>query len=213
MHSRDYKWWLQRLCRAVVIIFLLLIIVLLFHLVGSYLIRYVFEHIYTPPALTQEKAIVYNKFVRFVEAHPEYDRVHLNMWGYKRFKRRDSLKGERTPSMATDDELILISKGFKEVGCMRAEKYKSYVVFISKRNYMMPTSPGVLYSLDGSNPNSIDDEFFNVNKPFIPIKEKWFMSRSLVTSPFRKIDAKLPLPKSLIDHSLRLPSPLALENK
>jgi hypothetical protein len=196
-----------------VVIVLLLIIVLLFDAAGRHLIRYVFEHVYTPPALTQEKAIVYSRFVRFIEAHPEYSKVHLNMWGYQRFERRDSLKGETVPSRATDDELIWISKGFKEVGCMRAEKYMSYVVFISKRNYMMPTSPGVLYSLDGSNPNSIDDEFFNTNKPFIPIKEKWYMSRLLVTSPFRKIDVEWPLPKSFIDRSLRDPGPLDVENK
>lgn len=212
MNSRDYKRCLQRLFSPIVII-LLFITVLIFHLAGRHLIRYAFEHVYTPSALTQEKVIVYSRFIRFIEAHPEYSRFHLNMWGYKRLKQRDSLKRESVPSRATDDELIEISKGFKEVGCMRAEKYMSYVVFISKRNYMMPARPGVLYSLDGSNPNSIDDEFFNVNKPFIPIMEKWYMSRSLVTSPFRKIDAKLPLPKSFIDHSLRVPISVTRANK
>ena len=212
MPRRGHKRWLQRLFSPGVI-FLLLIGALLFHVVGRLFIQKGFEQIYTPPALTQEKVIVYSRFVKFIETHPEYSRVHLSMWGYERLIRRDSLTRETVSSRTTDDELIEISKGFKKVSCMRAEKNKSYVVFISKRNYIMPTRPGVLYSLDGSNPNSIEDEFFNSNKPFIPIKEKWYMSRSLVTSLFRKIDAKIPLSESYIDHSLRDPNPVATKVK
>jgi hypothetical protein len=212
MSRRGHKRWLQRLSRPGVI-FLLLIGALLFHVVGRLFIQKGFEHIYTPPALTQEKVIVYSRFVRFIEAHPEYSRIHLTMrahrlaWDYPWAIIHDSKRRQINFSRDEEDELNKISQGFMGVGCMRAEKYMSYVLFISKRNYIMPTRPGVLYSLDGSNPNSIDDEILNVNKPFVPIKEKWYMSRLLVTSLFRKIDAKVPLPKSYIDHSLQDPNP------
>jgi hypothetical protein len=129
------------------------------------------------------------------------------MWGYPSATIHDSKRKQINFSRDEDDELNKISQGFREVGCMRAEKYSSYVAFISKRNYIMPTRPGVLYSLDGSNPNSIDDEFSNANIPFIQIREKWYMSRLLVTPLFRKIDNKVPLPKSYIDHSLQYPNP------
>ena len=210
MKSRDHKRWLRYLFKPIVII-LLLLGVLIFHIVGRLFIQKGFEHVYTPPALTQKKVIVYNRFIRFIEEHPEYKRVNLNMWGYERLIRQDSLKQETVPSISKDDELIEISKRFKQVNCMRAEKYLSYLLFISKRNYIMPTRPGVLYSLDGINPNIIDDEFLNANKPFVSIKGKWYMSRSLVTSLFRKVDNKVPLPKSFIDHSLRVPSTLSFE--
>jgi hypothetical protein len=206
MPRRGHKRWLQRLFSPGVI-FLLLIGALLFHVVGRLFIQKGFEHIYTPPALTQEKVIVYSSFIRFIESHPEYSRVHLSMWGYPSATIHDSKRKQINFSRDEDDELNKISQGFREVGCMRAEKYSSYVAFISKRNYIMPTRPGVLYSLDGSNPNSIDDEFSNANIPFIQIREKWYMSRLLVTPLFRKIDNKVPLPKSYIDHSLQYPNP------
>lgn len=194
------------------VIFLLLGVVL-FDAGGRHLVRSAFEHIYTPPALNEEKMAVYTKFVMLVEAYPEYSRVRLNMWGYRRLERLDSLKGQTVSSRCVDDDLIRISKGLKQVGCLLAIRDGSYLVFIPKRNYIMPTSPGVLYSLDGQNPNEIDNEFLNSKKPFMPIKDNWYMSRRLVTSPFRKFDAEWPLPKSFIDRSLRDPGSVHVDNR
>lgn len=177
-----------------------------FHLGGHNLVMLLLEHIYTPPALSREKMVAYTGFVKVVEAYPEYRRVRLDIYNRRSVEFYDSYAEKKDPSKGViEDDLFSISRDFKRVGCFYAEKYNWYVVFFPRRNYIMPTSPGVLYSLDGRNPNEVDDEFLNSNKPFILIKDRWYMSRQLVMSPFRKIDDKWPLPESLIDHSLRYP--------
>jgi hypothetical protein len=200
-------------------IVLLLFGIAFFDAGGRHIIRSVFEHVYIPPALNKEKMAVYSKFVKLVEAYPEYNEVFLNSWGTFRYDPVELSPDTSDSSMGFERKKYSsaytydISRGFKQVGCVRAEKYGSYVVFIPKRNYILPTSPGVLYSLDGRNPNEIDDEFLNNKKPFELIKDRWYMSKQLVTSPYRKIDSNPPLPKSLIDHSLREPGPLDREDR
>jgi len=206
------KRLLQRLCSPLGI-GLLLIGVVLFPLVGHHMVRQVFEYVYTPPALSREKYVVYDRFIRLVEAYPEYRRVHLGMRGGRWAKIHDSVTEQVGFSRDEEDELDEISKVFRQVGCVRAEKYSSYVVFMHRLNYILPTSPGVLYSLDGRNPNDLDDEFLNSKKPFMFIKDHWYMSRWLVAFPSRGFYTKRLPSKSIIDRSLRVPSSLSLENK
>ena len=212
MRYRGHIRWLRRLYSPAGISLLLLGCVL-FHLIGHHEVRRALGHVYTPPALSREKAVVYSRFVRLVESHPEYRRVYLDMWRYRRVDVHDSVTGKAGSSGGVvDDELIRISRGLKEVGCVFAEMKDSYVLFMSRLNYILPTSPGVLYSLDGQNPNEIDDEFLNNKKPFMLIKDRWYMSRWLVAFPSRGFYTKRPLPRSLIDRSLRDPGPLSVEN-
>lgn len=67
---------------------------------------------------------------------------------------------------------------------------------------ILPTSAGVLYSLNGRNPNEVDSEAVNANKPFIKIQGNWYMSRHLILASSRE-DVHISIPKSLFDYSLR----------
>lgn len=214
MRYRDYKRWLRWLYSPAGIGLLLLSCVL-FHLIGHHEVRRVLGHVYTPPALSREKVAVYSRFIRLVEAHPEYRRVYLDMWRYRRVEMNDFETEQEFSSgdVVVDDELIRISRGLKKVDCVFVEMKGSYVLFMSKLNYIFPTSPGVLYSLDGRNPNELDDEFLNNKKPFMLIKDRWYMSRWLVAFPSRGFYTKRPLPKSLIDCSLRDPGPVHVDNR
>lgn len=179
-----------------------------FHAFGHDIVRGVFECIYTPSALDQNKVAVYTRFVYIIQRHPEIKLAYLTMSGYLKVdpEQLDSLS-------AIEDELSNIPSELGRVGCLFTIKDGSYVAFIIKRNYILPRCPGVLYSLDGRNPNEVDDEFLNTYKPFKQIKGRWYMSRRLVASTYRSIDAESPLPKSsLIDHSLRYPDSLSGEN-
>jgi hypothetical protein len=66
-----------------------------------------------------------------------------------------------------------------------------------------PSGPGVAYSLHGKNPNEIDSDVLNAAKPFIHISGNWYLSRRLM---LRGLKSEMPysIPKSLIDHSLRM---------
>lgn len=212
MRCWDHKRWLRRLYSPAGI-GLLLLACLLFHLIGHHKVRRVLGHVYTPEALSREKVVVYTRFVRLVEAHPEYGRVHLDMWRGRWARMLDSATGQAGFSADEDGELIRISRIFRRVGCVRAEKYGSYVVFMPKPNYILPTSPGVLYSLDGRNPNEVDDEFLNSKKPFMLIKDRWYTSRWLAICPYPRIAGEWRLPKSFIDRSTRDPGSVAAENR
>jgi len=75
----------------------------------------------------------------------------------------------------------------------------------AQRISILPTRPGVLYSLNGSNPNEVDSEAVNANKPFIKIHGNWYMSRHLILAGTRE-DTHISIPKSLFDYSLRTES-------
>jgi hypothetical protein len=111
-------------------------------------------------------------------------------------------------------ELAAISESFRRVGCVRAEKNTSYVVFWPSLTYILSTSPGVLYSLDGHNPNDSIDPRLTGKKPFMLIVGRWYTSKRLVCCPFPLMGSeKWRLPESLIDHSLRDPGTPATEEK
>ena len=68
---------------------------------------------------------------------------------------------------------------------------------------ILPSGPGVAYSLHGKNPNEIDSDELNAAKPLIHIRGNWYQSRRLM---LRGLKSEIPysIPKSLIDHSLRI---------
>jgi len=210
MHCKNHKRWLKSVFSPNVII-LLLIGFLLFHLIGHHVIRSALGYLYTPPALNPEKIVVYTRFVKLAQAHPEYEKVHLDMFRGRRVKLYDSSTEKEGPSrgiIVDDDELINISRDLKRVGCLRAEKYDWYIVFMSRPNYILPTNPGVLYSLDGKNPNDVDDDrYLNSKKPFFQIKDSWFTSRALAVNPLPMSKGERRLPTwSLFDYSLQYPN-------
>ena len=72
----------------------------------------------------------------------------------------------------------------------------------AQRISILPTRAGVLYSLNGRNPNAVDSETLNANKPFIQIQGNWYMSGNLTLSGTRET-GHVSVPKSLFDYSLR----------
>ncbi len=118
----------------IIAVFILLIIFcFFFHAFGHDIVRGIFERIYTPSALDQNKVAVYTQFVHIIQRHPEIKLAHLTMSG--------SLKvdTEQLDSLSTiEDELSKISSELGRVGCLLAMKDGSYVAFITKRNYILP---------------------------------------------------------------------------
>jgi ankyrin repeat protein len=208
MDHKKRKLWLLWICIPVVIIWLFCGFVY-FILLGHHVIRRSLSHFYTPPALSPEKAAVYADFIRLVEAHPEYRRFHLDASGPSKMVISEMLRGNKGFSAYEVDELTRISREFKRINCLSADKYGSYVVFMPGPNYILPTSPGLLYSLDGWNPNDVDDPFFNSRRPFKLIKDRWYTSKRLAICPFCMTSVGWKLPDSYIDLSQRDPGPVS----
>lgn len=208
IHLRKRRRWLLWLCVPVVIVWLFLCFVYFF-LLGHDVVRWSLGCFYTPPALSREKAAVYADFIRLIKAHPEYRRFHLNASGPSKMVISDMLAGKKGFSAYEVDELERISRDFKRINCLSADKYGSYVVFMPGPNYILPTSPGLLYSLDGWSPNDVDDPFFNSRKPFMLIKDRWYTSKRLAICPFCMTSVSWRLPSSYVDLSLHDPGPVS----
>lgn len=205
-HSRKQKRWLLWLCCPVVVC-LLLAGCVFFHLIGHHIVRWSLGHFYTPPALNREKIVLYTDLIRLIKAHPEYSRFHLGTSGPSQMVMRDLLTRKKGFLFYEVGELFRISREFKRINCVFADKNGSYVLFLPKPKYIWPTSPGVLYSLNGRNPNEVDDAFLNHRKPFMLIKNRWYTSKRLAICPFCMTSVGWRLPNSFIDLSLRDPGP------
>lgn len=201
MNHKKRRLWLLWICVPAVIIWLFLCC-FYFILLGHHVVRWSFGHLYTPPALSSKKAAVYGDFIRLMKAHPEYRRFHLDGSGPSKMVISNMLTGDKGFTAYEVDELVRISRNFKRINCLSADKYGSYVVFMPTTNYILPTSPGLLYSIDGWNPNDVDDPFFNRSKPFKLIKDRWYTSKRLALCPFCMSSVGWQLPNSYIDLSL-----------
>ena len=192
-------------------IFTFLLVILLFFLGGQ--LRYPLECIYTPPALNTENIGVYQRFINFVESHKSYRKIRLTYMGDIELKKYESTAEREFPSSDMESEIVKISYGMRKCGCVLALKNDFYIVFIPYPAInLCPRRPGVLYSIDGSNPNDVDSEYLNDFKPFFLIKDRWYLSRRLDANQFLRFRRKSLPNFSLIDHSLRYPSSLTEEN-
>jgi hypothetical protein len=210
----------------------------IFGYIGQSLVRNALQLVCTPPALTEERVAVYAEFIRLVENHREYQLVQLGpSWGSFRtslkdksvpmpevdlspFKSRPPVEpmGSFSPAdlMALKDLRVKLSK----VGCSYAEMVSgdngfTFVAFMQFGRPFFPCSPGVIYSMDGRNPNDVNGEWFRIGKhPCIPIKGHWYASRWLVNGRFlhNPLGPRVPLPESFIDHSLDVPDNLDAES-
>jgi hypothetical protein len=176
-------------------------------------------YIYTPPALTRANITIYNKCIKFLKEHEQHKTFQLAVSHFDK------------EGFSKDDirELEHLSNQLYDIRCYKFVRDSNMVLFYKVDNtptttshwlvllltpmtpiaclwegsffFFLPVSPGVLYSLDGENPNGIDSKVLNVNKPFIKISGNWYMSRNLVGLTRETMD--ISIPKSLIDHSLR----------
>lgn len=186
---------------------ILVLIVLFMMMLPEWLSR-TLPYVYTPPALTSDRLLTYNKCIQFVKDHDEYKDLTLFRWGWAPLKNKTRPDGMR--KVFTKDELSemksfwrRLSRELSALKFQKAQRDGNMLLFYTNGNSILPVPPGVLYSLDGENPNTIDSELLNASKPFIRISGDWYMSRHLVLVGRR---ANIPIynPKSIIDHSLRI---------
>ncbi len=199
----------SRVLAIIFIIFLSpLMVVVLHHMLDSALL-----HIYTPPAITCDNLHIYNECVEFVKDHDEYKSLIVNRWTqilvtttepnqrkHYFYNLREARKIFSKDEIATVEHL---SKQLQRIKCHKFQRDNNMVLFYRMAGLFPPIAPGVLYALDGENPNEIDSEILNAAKPFNRIAYNWYMSRKLVLSGLRS-DIQTSIPKALIDHSLRM---------
>ncbi|TKJ36021.1 MAG: hypothetical protein CEE38_13530 [Planctomycetes bacterium B3_Pla] len=174
-----------------------------------YVIGYSIPYLYTLRAITAGNYKFYKSCVEFATSHSEQEDITVSWFGHYRkgraiFPGADSNEVNVREHFSEDEisEMLLLSKQMKKFGCIRFRRSGDIVLFYRHRNRILPTRPGVVFSINGRNPNDVDSGIVNEHKPFLKINNEWYVSRQLVYGGLRG-DIKMSLPKSLIDHSLR----------
>ncbi len=118
----------------------------------------------------------------------------------------EQLHRVRCHKFQRDSGMVLFYKTTSPFPPLQSKGYKVWSSFLADACALLsplPVAPGMLYSLNGKNPNEISSEVLNVGKPFIQIAGNWYMSRRLNLKGMRS-DTPYSVPKSLIDRSLRI---------
>lgn len=194
--------------RLVAIVF----ISFLFIIIGDtrYFRSFVLSCVYTPPAVTAENLILFNKFIEVVGKSDKTEKVTLDSnflrVGDEVLPLDGSFYEEMAKGFFTESDIANvseISQRLYKIKYVRFQKEYDLVLFYRRANRILSTRPGIVYSLNGKNPNEIDNEVINNAKPFTKITGNWYASRKLLLRGPRS-DIPTSIPKSLFDHSLRI---------
>lgn len=172
--------------------------------------RVTLSYLYTPPTLTSSDLNIYKLCIEFAERHNQYDDFGLVNGNFV------SIQGNLyTPDALLFDiklkglfsekdihKIRALLKELKKANCGKFQRNGDVVIFY-KKSGGLTTRLGILYSLNGRDPNKIDSKMLNAMKPFIKVVGDWYTSRHLI-SKTKRWDVAPPHPRSLIDHSLRL---------
>ena len=205
---------------AIMVIFLLSIPMLT---AARMILVVLLPHVYTPPALTSQNLLIYNECIRFVKGHEEHKklalgrgRVVINGKFYMLMKGNpfERNRARETFHEAEIIEMERLCRQLYRVRCALFQRDNDMLIFYKMANStlpgfepgslsILPVAPGVVYSLEGKNPNKIDSRPLKFRKPFINISGNWYTSRHLMLAGPRS-DTPASIPKSLIDYSLKI---------
>lgn len=159
--------------------------------------------LYTPPVLTSESLAFYNECVQFLEEQDRFSAVTLRASATPNFS-----AGHTDPmriSLAehfSEDEIARIRHLCSQLDARSLRNIKRHddmILFCSSWRFFFPDRPGVVYSLDGANPNQISHGPIGKYKPYTQIAPNWYTSRKLIS---RTDQANYAVPETLIDLSI-----------
>ena len=175
----------------------------------AFLVQQVIPRVYTPPALSEKRLRVYSQWVKMCRNNelPDcfvYPWYKITMKDGRVFWRTLPAtwdEGEKDLGTNVLNRIVKLMPALEDVNCWRVEVDGDYLLFYTISNMLLPDAPGILYSLDGEDPND-NKELVKRFHHFQEIGGNWYMSRHLIKRRSRK---KMPVPKSLLDFSLHRP--------
>ena len=203
---------LRKICGIIVIAFMMVV----FLFFAPFVSRSILSCLYTAPAMTPERFIAFTGSIKFLKKHNEYQHFALYQTQGLNFVsvsadtywELDKLQfGKKEfPPFAPEDivEMKLLLARLSAANCLKIQRSNDMVLFYTATNDLI-VQPGVLYSIYGSNPNEISIGIVAENKPFFQIYKNWYCSRHLILKQNRWA-INSPMPKSLIDRSLKIRS-------
>lgn len=165
------------------------------------------------PVINQENLPVYKECILYSKKHDEDKTMMLNN-GYRviiggkfyMLVEGNRVERDRTKKDLTEvrvAELKKLCKKLYGVKCVRFARYNEFLVFYKVAYTSKVSGPGIVYSLNGLNPNEVDYKILNECKPFVNIAGNWYTSPNLmVTGP--RCDKLCPLSDTLFENSLKI---------
>jgi len=196
------------------LVFIAVILLLPIYIIGEmFMRRYqpkIFMH--PPKVINHSNLPVYQACIRYVERHIEDETLTFHN-GYRVIVKGtfymlagNPVELERVSKNLKEDEVSEIKelcKNLREVGCARFQRYNNFLIFYTVAYTSPPNGPGVVYSINGANPNESDSDVLNEYKPFIKIAGNWYYSRHLMLKgPWLHNQASFPQAK--FDDSLEV---------
>ncbi len=107
-----------------------------------------------------------------------FGRIYLNSKNYDIYRSDyNCLRGVFTDKEL--EEVRRISHLLHKTRIYKAIRKEEYVLFCRVNTPTRPRSIGVLFSLNGGNPNESDDDFLKKYGPFVEISKDWYTSEKL----------------------------------
>ncbi len=149
----------------------------------------ILPHLYTPPALPQNKRAVYDRVVAFVENRRELGNIELTSSGKIYIQRRPLWLDDRQylPGFLSDEDIALLLElwqAMQKVGCAQIETEGDMMIFQPAFSYLLPHPPRVLYSLKGNNPNNTGGRLVRPLRPYYQLEGNWYAT-SKYPGPWR----------------------------
>lgn len=176
--------------------------------------------IYTPPALTDKRLEVFSKFVELAREHREFKELKSIAVSYFsdiriRVGEKDFDLGlssdrrevvEKYLSSDTINYMKNLSRSLKKVNCYSVEIIDNKIIlFYTFPRFILSSPPGVIYSLDGEDPNKTFGPKMKRIKLFDKIEGNWYASRYHIMTRGLYLS---PIPISIFDFSLKKPRSL-----
>ena len=140
-------------------------------------------YLYRPPALTNEKLQVYSAVVNFIKTHRHVGRIRLYSSGRVGVNTvvhwSDSGGLSAYYSKPAIQRINTLCTELERVNCHRAESEGEMILFYPRYSYIAPHPAGVLYSLDGRDPNLVGGPLVVGARPFRRLRGNWYTSKEI----------------------------------
>jgi len=176
----------------------IIVLLILFPFISDNIISY----IYTPPAISKEKINLFKELYPIINKHqdciywiitPSYSIIT---------KRISKDKYEHIFTFKNNDfrkELLPIEKKIKELKINFIKIIGPVVMLITASKILSPESPGLLFIIDNTDPNKIDNIEISQYKPFLKIMDHCYASKKMVCWQLTRDISSIP--PSIFDYS------------